>query len=72
VRGVADGFPGAAGLFAAQGDDGVGAADGPVHAGLLEPLADDGLAAGLDNAGAGEQAALADQWQRMRGALFSK
>ena len=54
---VADGFPLAAGLGAAQGDDGVGAVDGPVHAGLLEALADDGLAAGLDDAGADEQAA---------------
>src|SRR5215469_13050962 len=33
---VADGFPLATGLCAAQGDDGVGAFDGPVHAGLLE------------------------------------
>ena len=54
---VADGFPLAAGLCAAQGDDGVGTVDGPVHAGLLEPLADDGLAACLDDAGADEQAA---------------
>jgi hypothetical protein len=30
-------------LGAAQGDDGVCAVDGPVHAGLLEALADDGL-----------------------------
>src|SRR5258708_202287 len=48
------------GLAAAQGDDGVGAADGPVHAGLLEALADDGFAAGLDDAGTGEEAALAE------------
>jgi hypothetical protein len=60
VRSVADGFPGAAGLAAAQGDDGVGAVDGPVHAGLLEALADDGLAAGFDDAVAGEEAALAE------------
>src|ERR1017187_3997819 len=40
---VADGLPLAAGLCSAQADDGVGAADGPVHAGLLEPLADDSL-----------------------------
>jgi hypothetical protein len=31
----------AAGLCAAQGDDGVCAVGGPVHAGLLEALADD-------------------------------
>jgi hypothetical protein len=37
------GFPLLAGLGAAQGDDGVCAVDGPVHAGLLEALADDGL-----------------------------
>jgi hypothetical protein len=35
----------------------VGTVDGPVHAGLLEPLADDFLAACLGDAGAGEQAA---------------
>ena len=34
---------------AAQGDDGVGASDGPAHAGALEPCADL-LAAGLDDA----------------------
>src|SRR5215469_12498571 len=57
---VADGFPLATGLCAAQGDDGVGAFDGPVHAGLLEPLVDDGLAACLHHAGADEQAAGAE------------
>jgi hypothetical protein len=31
-----------------------------VHAGLLEALADDGLASGFDDAGADEQAALAE------------
>ena len=41
---VADGFPLAAGLGAAQVDDGVGAVDGSAHAGPLEALADDGLA----------------------------
>ena len=61
VAGVAaDWLPGAAGLLAAEGGDGVGAADGPVHAGLLESLADDGFAAGLHDAGADEQAALAE------------
>ena len=54
---VADGVPGAAGLLAAKGDDGVGAVDGPVHACLLESLPD-GLAAGFHDAGAGEEAAL--------------
>jgi hypothetical protein len=56
----AAGFPLAPGLGASQGDDGVCACDGSVHAGLLEALADDGLAAGLDDAGAHEQAALAE------------
>jgi len=42
---------------AAQGDDGVGSCDGPVHACLPESLPDDGLAAGLDDAGSDEQAA---------------
>jgi len=51
---------GAAGLLAAEGGDGVGAVDGPVHAGLLEPLADDGFAAGFHDAGADKQAALAE------------
>jgi hypothetical protein len=51
---------GTAGLPTAEGGDGAGAADGPVHAGLLEPLADDGLAAGPGDAGADEQAALAE------------
>src|ERR1700678_643308 len=36
-------FPLAAGLGAAQGDDRVGAVDGPVHSGLFGPLTDDGL-----------------------------
>jgi hypothetical protein len=54
---VADGFPLAAGLFTAQGDDGVGCCDGPVHACLPESLPDDGLAAGLDDAGSDQQAA---------------
>jgi hypothetical protein len=40
---AADGFPLAAGLGAAQGDDRVCAADGAVHACLLEALADDPL-----------------------------
>src|SRR5258708_11668993 len=60
VRVVADGFPGSAGLAAAEGDDRVGSGDGPVHAGLLESLSDDGFAAGLDEAGADEQAAGAE------------
>ena len=36
---------------AAQGDDGVGAGDGPAHAAVLEAGADDVLAAPLDDAG---------------------
>jgi hypothetical protein len=59
---VADRFPLAACFFAAEGDDGVGSRDGPVHACLLESLRDDGLAAGLDDAGADEQAAGRNQW----------
>src|SRR6516225_11405454 len=42
-------------VSAAQRQDGVGAADSPEHAGLLEARADDGFAAGLDNAGTNEQ-----------------
>ena len=40
----------AAELAAPQGDDGVGAGHGPVHAGALEPGADGELASGLDDA----------------------
>ena len=52
----------AAGLAAAQGDDGVGAGHGPSHAGQFEALADDGLASRLDHAGADEQAADLNHW----------
>ena len=38
-----------------RGDDGVGTANGPGHAGLLEAGADDGLAAGFDDAKADKQ-----------------
>ena len=40
----------AAGVLAAQGGDGGGAAGGPVHAGLFEPGTEDGFAAGFDGA----------------------
>ena len=55
-----DFFPAPAGLLAAQGEDAGGAGHGPVHAGEFEALPDDGLAAGLDDAGADEQAAGAE------------
>ena len=45
-------------IEAAQGDDGIGAAHGPFHAGLFEAVSDDGVASGLDDAGAYEQALL--------------
>jgi hypothetical protein len=47
--GFPEGLPATAELTAAQGDDGVGATDGPAHPGLFEPAAGDGLAAGLDD-----------------------
>jgi hypothetical protein len=40
---------------ASQGDDGVGTANGPEHAGLLEAGADYGLAVGFDDAKADKQ-----------------
>ncbi len=46
---------------AAQGDDGVGAGDGPVHAAALEAVADDGLAAALEDAGGDAQSAGAER-----------
>src|SRR6266446_2647204 len=45
-----------------QSDDGVGAADGPEHAGLFETRADHSLAAGFDHAGADEQVLTAELW----------
>lgn len=42
-------------MAAAEGDDGVGAWDGPKHAGLFEAGADDCFTAGFDHAGAYEQ-----------------
>jgi hypothetical protein len=42
-------------MATAEGDDGVGAGDGPEHAGLFEAAADDGFAAGFDHARADEQ-----------------
>jgi hypothetical protein len=50
VRGVAAGFPLAAGLCAAQGDDGGGTVGGPVHSCLSEALAGDALAASSGHA----------------------
>src|ERR1039458_7274572 len=42
-------------VAASQGDDGVGSADRPEHAGLFETRADYGFAAGFDDARADEQ-----------------
>ena len=56
VRRVADGFPLAAGLAAAQGDGGVGAADGPSHARRFRALSDDRFAACFVGSGADEKA----------------
>src|SRR5260221_2467612 len=42
-------------MAAAEGDDGVGTADGPEHAGLFEAAANDGLTPGFDNAGTDEK-----------------
>ncbi len=42
-------------MTTSQGDDGVGAADGPEHAGLFESRADHGLAASFDYTGANEE-----------------
>jgi hypothetical protein len=56
VGSLPDLVPSVAGVLAAEGGDTSGAADGPAHAGELEPLADDRLAAGLDHAGADEHA----------------
>ena len=56
VRCVADGFPLAACVAAAQGGDGASAGDGPSPAGQFQALADR-LAACLDGTGADEQAA---------------
>src|SRR5258706_515158 len=53
-------FEAAIKMGAAEGEDGVGAADGPEHTGLFEAMADDGFAAGLDDAGADEQMLLAE------------
>jgi len=47
-------------MAAAEGDDGVGAADGPEHAGLFEPVSDDRLTAGFDHPGANEQVLFAE------------
>src|SRR5271165_6189650 len=43
-----------------QGDDRVGAANGPEHAGLFQAGANDGLAASLDHTGADEEVLLAE------------
>lgn len=43
-----------------EGDDGVGAADSPEHAGLFESRTDRGFASGFDDAGADEQMLLAE------------
>ena len=53
---VPEGFEAAAEDAAAQGEDGVGAVDGPVHAGALEARPDGMFAASLDDAGGDAQA----------------
>src|SRR5258708_12028633 len=47
-------------MAAAEGDDGVGTADGPEHAGLFEAAANDGLTPGFDNAGTDEKVLTAE------------
>ena len=47
---------------ATQGDDGVGAANSPEHAGSLQARSDDGLAAGFNYAGANEESLLTKLW----------
>jgi len=42
-------------MAAAEGNDSIGPADSPEHAGLLEPGTDYGLAPGFDDAGANKQ-----------------
>jgi len=49
-------------LAAAQGNNRVGAANCPEHAGLLEARADDGFASRLDDAGADKQVLAAKLW----------
>ena len=45
---------------ATQGDDGVGAANGPEHAGSLQARSDDALAASFHDTGANEQSLAAE------------
>ena len=56
VSSFPEGFEAAAEDAAAQGEDGIGAVDGPVHAGALEARPDGMFAAGLDDAGGDAQA----------------
>ena len=56
VSSFPEGFEAAAEDAAAQGEDGVGAVDGPVHAGALEARPDGMFAASLDDAGGDAQA----------------
>jgi hypothetical protein len=47
-------------MAAAEGNDSVGPADSPEHAGLLEPGTDYGLAPGFDDAGSDKQVLAAE------------
>src|SRR3989442_14407879 len=47
---------------ATQSDDGIGARDGPVHAGWLEPGSDGDFASGLDNPGGSAQTLGVEFW----------
>jgi hypothetical protein len=46
----------------AQGEDGVGAADGPVHSRAFETLADGDSTAGFDDPGGGTKASGLEFW----------
>ena len=56
VSSFPEAFEAAAEDAAAQGEDGIGAVDGPVHAGALEARPDGMFAASLDDAGGDAQA----------------
>ena len=60
-------------LAAAQGDDGVGVANGPEHAELFEAGTDHGLASGFDDARADNKRCwLRNSGLLIRSAFFSK
>ena len=49
-------------LAGAQGDDGVGPGDAPVHAGTFAPCSDHHLAAGLNDSGRGTEPGSPEHW----------